>query len=427
VSPWLLIAASLALLVAVLATVSLLTRVLQLDAEVARKTIHVSLGLYCLTFPLLFDQPWQVIVLCAAAFLLLLAARLRGLRDGLGRGLLGIARRSHGDLLFTVAVALCFLLQEGQVVAYVLPLAILTLSDAAAALIGGRYGRNIFIIEAGRKSWEGAAMFLLTAWIISMVLLLLLSDAPRMNVVVLGLAIAVYGTTVEAASWRGWDNLFVPLALNLLLTHHLYASPTILAIGMGVFVVTLLLLVRLAPRLGLDLHAGYFIATVLWTIAIASTAWNVVLPGAALLCYLLVQRRQPAADGYPHLQAALATIAIALFWYVLNAVTNLGTVYSFNVSFAALGAALLALCSRIALWGVALAAVMLTGAVHAMALEGIGWTPTDALAIAATLVLVGGACVAAVSLRGWFARDWPVRLAAPAIAAGLLALPFAQR
>jgi dolichol kinase len=424
-NPWLLIVASLALLVAVLAVVAQLTRRLGLDAEVARKTIHVSLGLYCLTFPLLFDRPWQVIVLCAAAFAVLLAARLRALRDGLGCGLLGIARQSHGDLLFAVAVALIFLLQQGEVVAYVLPLTILTLCDAAAALVGSRYGRNLFTIEAGRKSWEGAAMFLLTAWIISMALLLLLSDAPRLNVIVLGFAIAAYGTTIEAASWRGWDNLFVPLALNLLLTHHLHASPATLLIGLGVFLLTLLVVGRTGRRLGLDPHAGYFIATMLWTIAIASTAWNVVLPGAALICYALAQRRRPA-EGFPHLQAALATIVVALFWYVLNAVSNLGTVYSFNVSFAAMGAALLTLCGTFGIWGSAAAALVLSAAVHVFALNGIGWTPTDARAVAATLVLVGGAGAVAVAARRWLAPDWPARLAAPAIAAGLLALPFAQ-
>ena len=97
----------------------------------------------------------------------------------------------------------------------------LTLSDAAAALIGTRYGRKLFAVEAGTKSLEGVAMFFLVTWIVAMVLLLLMTDIGRVNVVLLSLAVAAFGALVEADSWRGFDNLFVPVGIHLFLARHL--------------------------------------------------------------------------------------------------------------------------------------------------------------------------------------------------------------
>ena len=48
------IAGSVALLAIVLWGVSRLAKLMKLDAELSRKLIHISLGLYCLTFPLVF-------------------------------------------------------------------------------------------------------------------------------------------------------------------------------------------------------------------------------------------------------------------------------------------------------------------------------------------------------------------------------------
>ena len=52
-------------------------------------------------------------------------------------------------------------------------------------MIGTRYGRKQFAVEAGTKSLEGVAMFFLVTWIVAMVLLLLMTDIGRINVVLL--------------------------------------------------------------------------------------------------------------------------------------------------------------------------------------------------------------------------------------------------
>ena len=69
-------------------------------------------------------------------------------------------------------MALLFWLKDGHFVSismhekappgpvlYVLPILILTLCDAASALVGSRYGKRIFRIEEGSKSIEGVVVF----------------------------------------------------------------------------------------------------------------------------------------------------------------------------------------------------------------------------------------------------------------------------
>ena len=66
---------SVALLAAVLVGVARLGRRLDLDPEVSRKIIHVGLGLYCLGFPLVFTQAWEVAATCILASAVFVAAR----------------------------------------------------------------------------------------------------------------------------------------------------------------------------------------------------------------------------------------------------------------------------------------------------------------------------------------------------------------
>ena len=68
-------------------------------------------------------------------------------------------------------------------------------------------------------------MFFLVTWIVAMVLLLLMTDIGRVNVVLLSLAVAAFGALVEADSWRGFDNLFVPVGIHLFLARHLETEP----------------------------------------------------------------------------------------------------------------------------------------------------------------------------------------------------------
>lgn len=423
----LLAAGSVLLLVALLAAAAFLARRHALHPELARKAVHVGLGLYSLTFPFLFQTPGPVLAICGVAVALLMGLRFsRGSGRGLGAGLHGVARESYGELLFGASVALLFVLGHRTPVTYVLPLAILALSDAAAALVGVRYGRATFRIEDGHKSVEGAVIFFLTAWIIGMSLLLLLSDAPRLNVVVLGGVIAAYGTLVESVSWRGWDNFFLPVSIHLVLLHHLDSPPWMLLTGAAAGVAWLVggQRLALARHVGMDRHTAVFTAALLATIGLASNAWNVVLPSLAFGCHLLAEARSPSPRPNPHLKLGLVIVMLGITWYVVSDVTNLFTVTAFNASFGALSVATLAAAGRPVL---ALAAVPLFWAVIEARSLFPGAPPTDGLVAQATLMLLLAGAVGAASLARL--RWRPVaceRMGLLALAAGVAMFAFPQ-
>src|SRR5436309_1349572 len=188
------------------------------QAELSRKVMHVSLGLLTLTFPWLFDQAWPVFVVCGGIALWLVAVRRLALVHSHFGGAIEVARASWGEVYFPIGVALLFVLSAGNPILYCVPLAILTLADTAAALVGSEYGHWRFTtLEGGKKSAEGSIAFFLVAYFAVHVPLLLATPIERLDVLLVAVTLAVLVTLFEAIAWRGLDNLFIPLGGFVLL------------------------------------------------------------------------------------------------------------------------------------------------------------------------------------------------------------------
>ena len=227
---------SVAALLLVMLVVKRMARRFDWPPELQRKLVHIATGLYALTLPWLFPDRWPVYMLVGISLVVLMALRVPWVANhGIGSTLHSVERQSWGDILLTLAVGMTFFLSGEDLILFVLPMAVLTLADAAAALAGTAYGKRFFAVEDGRKSVEGAAIFFMVTLIVSMICLLLLTDVPRPNVIALGLAVAALGTLIEAESWRGLDNFFLPVGLMI----YLYAN---LQTGIGGLAGELLLL-----------------------------------------------------------------------------------------------------------------------------------------------------------------------------------------
>jgi phytol kinase len=322
---------SLLLLAGVLAGVRQAGRRLGWQAESSRKLIHCSLGLYTLLFPLVFDHAWEVLATCILAMALMVLVRtVPGLRRYLGQGLHGVQRDTMGEIYFACSVALVFYLSRGQAVLYVLPLAILTLCDAAAALVGVGYAKTAFVVEKGRKSWEGTFAFFITAWLLAMICLLLLSAVGRVEVVCIALLVAIFGSLIEAASWRGLDNLFVPVGLFFLLDTVQHTSVWAL-VGVNLaFGAALLGANQAAGWLRLKRHSVFSALTALFYIGVVGSWSNIAAPLALFGLHLWTNRDQPPDDD---LMVLLSIVATALFWYLIGVAFNLSTVYAFHLAF----------------------------------------------------------------------------------------------
>ena len=134
------IAGSVVLLAIVLWSVSRLSKLAKLDPEVGRKLVHISLGLYCLTFPWVFTHAWEVTATCALAIGVFFLAR-GAMRQQLGEGLHAVKRISYGEILFAVSVALLFWLKDGHYIMVTDPLLVASAVERVVRAV--RRGRSV--------------------------------------------------------------------------------------------------------------------------------------------------------------------------------------------------------------------------------------------------------------------------------------------
>jgi len=188
--------------------------------ETARKLMHAGMGSILLTCPLFFTRPWPVLLLGSVFIGLLLARRLvPALNRHVAHVIYAVDRPSLGEFYFPISACALFVLARGNPLQFCIPMMLLTYADAAAALVGMRYGRCTFVTPGGRKSAEGCTAFFVTALILCAVPLLVQPGALPPIALLVALNIALLTTFLEAASWHGLDNLTVPLAAWLMLRH----------------------------------------------------------------------------------------------------------------------------------------------------------------------------------------------------------------
>ena len=426
---------SVVLLTAVLAGVGRLGSRLKLQAEVARKLIHVSLGLYCLTFPWVFTRAWEVAAVCLLAGVVFVVARAR---PSLGQGLHGVKRFSYGELLFAVSVALLFWLKDGhyvlalnglqtepQLILYVLPLLILTLCDAASALVGVNYGRMQFPVEEGVKSVEGVITFVLTAWLAALIALLLFTDLGRGDVIVLALITALFGALLEAASWRGLDNLFIPMGLYFILANLLPRGTGDLLIATGAFAAGSVLLAGVGVRLGMTRHVVASGMSLLFCVAVFAGPLAVLTPGAAFAAYYVVWsgggRREAPHDA---LNMIVTVASMALTVFVTSALLEVDTIFAFNLAFACLATGILVWFSRLEpVWLAGGIAIICVVALIRTLIVPV-WEPGTFIfaGIAALLVLLSAGLFRVFRDR-WPERPW-IKLGTISFIIGLAGLPL---
>ena len=260
IAPPLLLALLLGWLLLVLLVVAGLRRRGRLSPELARKLVHAALGLTAAAFPWLFGAALAPVwLLCILALAALLALRFwRPLRQGVGGALHDVARHSAGDLLFPVAVALCWTLAPGDPLRFSLPLLVLAVADALAALVGRNYGRRPYASADASKTWEGSLAFALVTFLLVEVPLLLGTDLSRAACLLIALNLAVLLMLVEALSWQGGDNLLIPLA-GLLALHHWLIQP-VMALALDALALVLLAVACWSVRRNTTLDDGAVLA-----------------------------------------------------------------------------------------------------------------------------------------------------------------------
>ena len=317
----------------------LLQRLAAPHPEILRKLMHVLMGLVASSFPWLFDTNWPVLVLAGGSLLALIVVRSgRGVTRSLRGVLHGVERSSWGELLFPVAIAVVFVLADGNALLYVVPILILTLADAVAALIGLYYGQLQFSTLEGSKSLEGSFAFFIVTFLCVHVAVLLFSDAGRMESLLIGVLMGVIVMMFEAVAWRGLDNLFIPVASLALLETYLGLDASGLGLRLTVIVLLAVFLLVWRRRSTLDdsaLIGAGLVAYGAW--AIGDLDWLLVPVLMFISATLLALRDVPERRRNLHtVYALLALSGPGLGWLVLeNNVGLEGLYFAYALTFGA--------------------------------------------------------------------------------------------
>jgi len=194
-------------------------RRLGIEGEFTRKFAHFATALATLPFPYIFPSHWYVLAL-ALIFAAFLFVTWRSKQLG---SIHAIKRKSWGSYLLPLSIYLTFLISDltGNKFIFILPMLILAVCDPVAAILGMNIkkmnGQIKIFGNPIQKTWVGSGAFFILSFMISLIALYLHLTVLDMKTFWLSMAVAITGTLAELVSWRGADNLTVPLSVALVL------------------------------------------------------------------------------------------------------------------------------------------------------------------------------------------------------------------
>jgi phytol kinase len=269
--------------------------------EVSRKTVHVCMGLACLCFPWIFQSPLAVWILAFISSGLLFIMRcIPALRYGIGCTLHGVNRLSCGEILFAPAIATVFHIAHGEPVYYIIPVAILTVADAAGALAGKRWGRLRYACGDDHKTVEGSLAFLACAIACVFLPLYWLTDLTLLHMIAISIILALLTMIGEGISDRGFDNLILPIGALFILQRLIPLESDALITRLVALAILFFLVLwgsRWSTLNGSSLLGG---ALLIYGCAILGT-WQYALPPIAVfMCHMLTSHTHKLTQRLVH-------------------------------------------------------------------------------------------------------------------------------
>jgi phytol kinase len=191
----------------------------KLRAEYSRIFSHIFTGLASLFFVQFFSDHWYVIALCIQSSLFIYITKKFDLLSSHHN----VERITNGSSLFFIGILIAYLisLYKRDFSIYIIAVAILSLSDPSASLLGLNMKRGFLpamTASGPGKTYLGSIGFFITAFIILVVGLSHFYSMNLSRLLSYSIMIALLATTVEAISSKGTDNLTVPILVSTLLS-----------------------------------------------------------------------------------------------------------------------------------------------------------------------------------------------------------------
>ncbi len=375
-----------------------------MSAEVQRKMVHVATGSAALTFPWIFSSATPVLILVGVASAIMLLMRQSKIAmNSIGSVLHDVQRNSYGEIYLVLSVGLLFIRSTDAPILYVLPLLVVTLSDTASALVGTKYGQARFAVEEGTKSLEGVVAFFVVTWLVAMMALLLMTDAARINVIVLSLLIAAFCALVEADSWKGLDNLFIPVGAHLVLARHLDTPPLEMVMVGAAFIAAIFGMRAIAPALNMSTHAARAYTILIFLVLSVAGLHNAVLPVLAIVAHMFARAARPCKSKNPDLNLLAAATGVALTWMVAGQTLGQNVINLYNYTFGVVALIFFGLALK-GSWRIAL--IPIAAAIATLWFWTISQNPADGVWSSPDWPLMAAGIVAPVVLvstvPGWF-------------------------
>lgn len=191
-----------------------------IDEEVFRKLMHftaIAMTPLCLYFAIDFYIAAFALFIFAigANIILRLISKARFYSDFFVERSEGEIRKSFISYCCIQACIIIVCGIYGDIGIVCIELLVWALGDAAAALIGKKWGKKHFRIANSDKTYAGSVAMLIITFAISIIAMLILYDYSLLRVVVQSLVIAVIATTSELFSKKVNDTITIPVSVTL--------------------------------------------------------------------------------------------------------------------------------------------------------------------------------------------------------------------
>jgi dolichol kinase len=199
-----------------------LWRTKRVKGERARKFIHILAGIWMAFWP--FYIPFYAIsMLGFIALIILLYSR----KTRLLSSIYDVSRRTYGELLFALAIALCGLLASADWI-FTTAILYLALADGTAAVVGRFWGiRNTYFVFGNKhlkKSVAGSVAFLLSAVVVMGIAWFIGGESViREYTFACLVGIPIISLTLENTMPFGIDNIVTPVYVTIALNAALAA------------------------------------------------------------------------------------------------------------------------------------------------------------------------------------------------------------
>lgn len=209
------------LFLALFGVAELLYHFAKVYVEITRKMVHIGTGLITLSFPIFLETHWSVLILTVSFVVILGLSK----KFNLLKSINGISRSSRGSILYPIIIYVTYWIYTlfDDVLFFYLPILILAICDPIAALTGKKWPLGKYRIFKETKTLMGSSAFFVSCLILTSSFVIPLRES-LLEIVCVTLFISLITTLVEAASQKGWDNLFIPLTVtaSLLLSQYLF-------------------------------------------------------------------------------------------------------------------------------------------------------------------------------------------------------------